>query len=579
MHEKNYNIYSVISVHHLKKMIPWIVFAVLMWPLYLFNHLIFHIIIEFSTVFVAMSAFFIGVSTYRFSDNNIFLYLGTGYFWVAIIDINHTLHFPGLNLFDHESGNKSIQLWMLGRLAEALLLMFLPFVTRISYSPRRAMGVFGAFTILGFVFIRNDWFPEMYDEASGLTDIKVLGEYLIVALLVVAMGLSFKYRHNIDKAFFPWIIMMIVFTGTAEIFFTLYSTTSEVHIFVGHTLKGLSFWMMFIGTWAVALEEPFIRSQMLAKAVDQSPATVMITSPDPKIEYVNKAFTKTSGYTTEEVIGKNPRFLSAGHTSLETYKEMWGELTTGRSWTGYFDNKRKSGSEFTEKATISSIKDTSGKILHYVSTKEDITDKQRTEQFLADDENAIHLTLLGAIGAVSDLLEARDPYTAGHSKRVSDLAVSIAKEMDLTPSRIEGVRLAGLIHDIGKIKIPMEILNKPSRLTEEEFALVKHHSEVGYQAIKNIPFPMDIPSIVRAHHEKWDGTGYPQGLKGDEIPLEAQILSVADVIESITSHRPYRPALGLDKAFEVVEEWCGSAFSPEIVDAAKRTREKGNIVG
>lgn len=555
--------------------LPCFAFTGLLSPLYLFNHLAFHLVAEFSTVFIAFAIFFLGVSTYRFSENSLFVYLGTAYFWIAVIDISHSLQFPGMQLFGDDGGDRSIQYWLLGRYGEAIVLASVPFMKHLSCTPRRAFVLLGAITALGHLVVETGVFPSAYIDGSGLTRFKIISELAIIAILVIGAFLCLKFRRDIDKDFFPWLIWAIAFTAISEFFFTQYTTTSEFWIFTGHVLKGCSFWMLFVGAWMVSLEQPFIRSQLLAEAVDQSPTTVMITSPEPEIQYVNKAFTETTGYSEDEVIGQNPRFLSAGHTPIETYKEMWGRLTTGRSWTGFFDNKRKSGSEFTEQATISSIKDSNGKILHYVSTKEDITDKKRTEEFLADDENAIHLTLLGAIGAVSDLLEARDPYTAGHSKRVSELAVSIAKEMNLSAARIEGLRLAGLIHDIGKIKIPMEILNKPTRLSEEEFALVKHHSETGYQAIKNIPFPMDIPSIVRAHHEKWDGTGYPQGLKGDEIPLEAQILSIADVIESITSHRPYRPALGIDKAFEVVEEWRGTAFNSEIVDAALRTRDKG----
>ena len=256
---------------------------------------------------------------------------------------------------------------------------------------------------------------------------------------------------------------------------------------------------------------------------------------------------------------------------------MWSTLIKGRTWRGFFDNRRKNGNEYTEQVTISSITDESGNISHYVSTKEDITDRMRAESYLMDNESTLTKTLMGAIASVSELLEARDPYTSGHSKRVSDFAVTIARELEIPTARVEGLRIAALLHDIGKIKIPMEILNKPGRLSDEEMALVRHHSEVGYQAIKHIPFPMNIPEIIRSHHEKWDGTGYPQGLTGDEIPFEAQILAVADVIESITSHRPYREALGMDAAIKAAKEGSGTHFNPVVVDAALRVREKGLI--
>jgi HD-GYP domain-containing protein (c-di-GMP phosphodiesterase class II) len=193
---------------------------------------------------------------------------------------------------------------------------------------------------------------------------------------------------------------------------------------------------------------------------------------------------------------------------------------------------------------------------------------------------AVHMTQLsraleGTVTAIGGMLEVRDPYTAGHQARVAELAVAIGEELALEAPRIEALRLAASIHDIGKIAVPAEILSKPGRLSELEFGMIKVHPEVGYGVLKDIEFPWPIADIVRQHHERIDGTGYPQGLHGSEILLESRVLCVADVIEAVASHRPYRPSLGTDKALRIVQEGRGSFFDEDAVDAALRVFEQG----
>lgn len=189
---------------------------------------------------------------------------------------------------------------------------------------------------------------------------------------------------------------------------------------------------------------------------------------------------------------------------------------------------------------------------------------------------ALEGMLFQTIEAIARTVEKRDPYTAGHQQRVAELAEAIAREMDLEASQITGIRLGSTIHDIGKIYIPAEVLNRPGRLSEQEFALIKTHPDVGYDIVEGIDFPWPVREMIRQHHERLDGSGYPEGLKGDEIILEARILAVADVVEATTAHRPYRPALGLEKGLEVLREGRGSIFDTEVVDCCVRLfEEKG----
>ena len=181
----------------------------------------------------------------------------------------------------------------------------------------------------------------------------------------------------------------------------------------------------------------------------------------------------------------------------------------------------------------------------------------------------------GTINIIVATVEVRDPYTAGHQKRVADLAGAIAKEMDLTDDQIEAIKMAGVVHDLGKVNIPAEILSKPGKISELEYELIKTHPQSGYELIKHIDFPWPIGEMILQHHERIDGSGYPSGLKGDEIMLEARILAVADIIEAMASHRPYRPALGIEQALAQIKHDKGKSLDPEVVEACLKVFKKG----
>ncbi|MBU1775668.1 MAG: HD-GYP domain-containing protein, partial [Gammaproteobacteria bacterium] len=171
------------------------------------------------------------------------------------------------------------------------------------------------------------------------------------------------------------------------------------------------------------------------------------------------------------------------------------------------------------------------------------------------------------IGAISATVEARDPYTAGHEQRVAQLASAIAVEMGLSAEAVHGISLASSIHDLGKIRVPAEILSKPGKLSPIEYELVKIHSQTGYDIIKDIEFPLPIALMVLQHHERLDGSGYPQGLKDGQILLEAKIMGVADVVEAMSMHRPYRPGLGIDAALEEISRHRGVMYDADVVDS------------
>ncbi|MFH1154162.1 MAG: HD domain-containing phosphohydrolase [Pseudomonadota bacterium] len=207
-----------------------------------------------------------------------------------------------------------------------------------------------------------------------------------------------------------------------------------------------------------------------------------------------------------------------------------------------------------------------------------VAQRNRAEMELIQSLDRQSAIIKGIIQAMSLTVETRDRYTAGHQNRVASLARAISREMGIGEDRIEQIHMAGVIHDLGKIAVPAEILSNPGKLTLHEFGIMKTHPQVAYSILKTIDFPWPIATIVQQHHEKLDGSGYPDQLKGSQICLEARILSVADVVEAIASHRPYRPALGIDFALAEVTRLKAAAFDPDAVDACVRLFREGRYV-
>jgi len=206
----------------------------------------------------------------------------------------------------------------------------------------------------------------------------------------------------------------------------------------------------------------------------------------------------------------------------------------------------------------------------------DITERKRMEGELRHNMERFKKAMEGVVQVIASIVEVRDPYTAGHQRRVAELACAIAEEMGFSEEGIEEIRMAALVHDIGKIYVPAEILSKPSRLTEIEFSMIKSHPQVAYDILKSVEFPWPIFRLVLQHHEMMNSSGYPGGLRGEDILPGARILAVADVVEAMASHRPYRPALGLEKALDQISQNRGVLYDPEVADACFRVfNEKG----
>lgn len=237
---------------------------------------------------------------------------------------------------------------------------------------------------------------------------------------------------------------------------------------------------------------------------------------------------------------------------------------------------KKNKSIFWAVINARAVKDEQGKVLYHEGLIEDITLRKQAEEKLYQSLEILKKEINTTISVLVSALDVRDPYTSGHQSRTAHLACAIATELGLDPGRIEGLRLACSIHDIGKLAVPAEILTKPKKLTALEFSLIKEHAKKGFEILKDVESLWPLAQIVYQHHERMNGTGYPRNLKGEEILLEARILAVADVVEAMASHRPYRASLGSEAALEEIEKNKGMLYDRDVAMAClKLFREKG----
>ena len=312
-----------------------------------------------------------------------------------------------------------------------------------------------------------------------------------------------------------------------------------------------------------ALKESEQQYRVLAETAQD---LILIIDLEGNIIYANEAGAYYLGYSREMMTGMNINyFLHPNFLSVETkHREEKIHLKGNNNHAfelNLVDNENRiipyevSSSPF--------IKDKEVMGVLYIARN--ISKRKEAESKLRNSMNQIKKTMNATIMTMAKVVETRDPYTAGHQRNVSRLATLIAHEMGLPANEIEGIRVASLLHDIGKLDIPSDLLSKPRRLTDVEFNLIKSHPQIGYDILKNIDFPWPVSQLILQHHERLDGSGYPRGLTGKEIQLGAKIIAVADVVEAMSSHRPYRPALGLEKALQEIQDYSGVLYDKEVV--------------
>jgi len=293
--------------------------------------------------------------------------------------------------------------------------------------------------------------------------------------------------------------------------------------------------------------------------------------------FFNEAMISRTGYSHEELIGMNYRQFISPETSdgvLKVFSEIY---KTGRPARLFeYEVIMKGGQRRDYESWVDLILDKKGHPVGFRGMARDISARKEAEKQLHETLKSLRKAAGTTIQVMVSAVEVRDPYTAGHQRRVADLARAIATEMGLSKDIIDAIRMASPIHDIGKLSVPAEILSKPTKLTDLEFSLVKEHARTGFEILKDVESPWPLAEIVYQHHERMNGSGYPRNLKGEEILLEARIIAVSDVVEAMSSHRPYRTGLGIEAALDEIEKNSGILYDDAVAEACLRLfREKG----
>jgi len=480
-----------------------------------YDFLTFHLLSELFAIVISFIMFTLAWTTYDFSKNFFLIFIACGYFWIGALDLTHTMVYKGMNLFVEDDGNLSTQFWVSTRYFEALLLVSAPFFAQREIGKYPLIFGFGCVAVTLFALVLSGNFPTSYIDGVGLTPFKVYSEYAIIAILALSLITLYRYGRYISTHNKSLIALSIVLTMSGELAFTFYVGVYERANFAGHIFKIFSYWMIFQAIVATNLRKPYFdlkashdrivatQSELtkLSKAVEQSSATVIITDTSGNIEYVNLKFVETAGYTAEEVIGRNPRFLKSGHTSSEEYTQLWETVTAGHEWQGEFHNKKKNGELYWEAASISPVKNEDGTITNFLAIKEDITKRKAYEnalrsakedaeyanytktQFLANMSHELRTPLNGIIG-FSEMMtqEILGPLPATYSDYAADIHLSGQHLLALITDILDTSKL-----EVGEIDLK-ETKNNLSILAATVVHLLQQKAED-----KSISVTIEIP--------------------------------------------------------------------------------------
>jgi PAS domain S-box-containing protein/putative nucleotidyltransferase with HDIG domain len=321
--------------------------------------------------------------------------------------------------------------------------------------------------------------------------------------------------------------------------------------------------------------------QRFRRIIEVSPVPMTMNDASGNVTLVNDAFVRVLGYTQEDI-----------PTISEWWPQAYPDPEYRRwitdAWESGLARSAQDGEAFVPLEARIRAKDGTDRIMlissaplgaassEQVVAFYDITEREQAQEAVLRSNDRLETVLKSVIALIGKVVEARDPYTRGHEEGVARISRSIAEEMGLPEDQVDGIEVAGLVHDVGKLGVPSEILTKPGAITDAEYRLIKEHSRRGYEILKGIDFDWPVADIVLQHHERMDGSGYPGGLVGDDISMAARVLMVADVIEAMGAHRPYRPALGLDVAMAEITGHP-EKYDPQVVAACVRLHEAGRI--
>ncbi|MDA1298745.1 MAG: HD domain-containing protein [Proteobacteria bacterium] len=547
--------------------------------------------------------------TYHFTERKFLMILACGYLWVGILGIRHVMLDSEWHLAASPSINQSEQFLFSARALEAFTLLWAPLGARLRYARGWCLIAGGLLTLAAFVLISSGSFPVLWVESIGYTSSYVYGEIAVIAALGLALTalLSSRSIPAVEREPVAAAVCLVLLANVCFVFFPGPDGSSAL----GHLLKICALWLILHVVITENLEKPYrevaLRERRFRQLYESSPISIWIgdlsevyralgtlrgqgvtdlsdhlrRSPTEvdrlaslvHVEEVNPATVRLFGLEESSGFYRDIRTVLIAR-SRDTFSNILIALYSGDRYFQATTTLKSAGNQelqvFISLPLPESLQDARNVPVSIL----DLT-SQMVAQGAAQAANAsLADAALGAVTAIAATIEKRDPYTAGHQNRVAALALAIARELGWGEYKLQGLLLGATIHDIGKIYVPAEILNRPGKLGEAEFEIIKSHAQVGSEIVKHTYFPWPIREMIHQHHERMDGSGYPQGLVGDQIVEEAQVIGVADVVEAITAHRPYRAALGISVGIEEIKRGRGTIYNPDVVDACLRLVEE-----
>ncbi|WP_109122081.1 MASE3 domain-containing protein [Azospirillum sp. TSO22-1] len=566
------------------------------------NYLVFHAVLESFRAVTALCVFVIAWNSRGYLKSGNLWFLGVTYACTGVVTLLHMLAYKGMGVFPAADTDLPTQLWTASRLVEATALCIAAFTPNRRFPTGVTVMAVGGVSAALLGAIALGVFPACYVEGSGLTPFKKASEAVAIALYAAAaVGIQRQTNERTRRRRHLFQLAVIA-NALGSLSFSLYVDVYGFLNFAGHALVAAADALVFaafvrVGIkrpqelvfWAIEHERQVLRNELDRQNLQLLSAEAELEQGHAELEGTRQALDTMRARETAIVGAVGEGILCVDRGGRVTFANDAARrmldglgLAVGQPLplrlvlAGAAYDLPLPDIAAPDRVLEVCVRPflTGGDAS--VVVMRDVTARRALEAAASQHAEAMKRSLVETIAVVAQIINIRDPYTAGHQERVADLSVAIAREMGLGEEEVTGIYLAGVVHDIGKISVPAELLNRPGRLTPPEYNLLKTHARSGHDILCKANLPWPVAEIILQHHEKLDGSGYPQGLTGDAIRREARILAVADIIEAMASHRPYRPALGIEAALEEVGRCAGVSLDADVVAACLRLfRDKG----
>ncbi len=563
--------------------------------------LLFHTVVEFISIFFAMSLFIIGTQSYKYSKDDELYLLSIAFFFISLFDGWHTLAYKGMNVIEMATTNFATQLWIAGRLLQIVAMCMFPFLYRFK-TPKIFIALFFlALSVLMGVLITIGYFPTCYVDGVGITSFKKTVEYTIAALAVIAFVLIDKVIVFRSKRILGYVRFSLFFLAASELSFTVYTDVYAAMNALGHLFKIFS----YLSMWIMVVEEGFAKpyDHMFRQIYDNS-------VHDQLTGLYNRRYYET--VVTDDMKNSSPLSLVfADINGLKLMNDAFGHVEGDRvisCFTQVLQDEcrssdsiiRMGGDEFLILMPLTSLLEAraivrnivSGYGMHAIAgiplsasfgCMENVTGGVNWETLLKRAEVEMYRQKLSTsmlvksriIDEVMQSIFKKSGCEERHSRNVASLSKAIAVKMNLPDAQVEEICKAGALHDIGKVRIERDVMNKESPLDESDVLEIQRHAEIGYTILSQVPEYSQLAFSVLHHHEHWDGRGYPLGISGEKIPLPARIIAVAETFDAMVSDRPYQTMKSPQKAIQEIREEIGKKFDRRVVVAFEEVIERG----